>query len=118
MCYGLSIHLTFKNQKKYYSQQVVAKSLPVFDGLDFSSLTEQPINPPSMFISSVSTSCDSHFLASFEVPVYNLSNEVVGTVNLPEYIFGTSVRIDILHRVVTWQRACKRKGTASVCYLF
>lgn len=54
-------------------------------------------------------------LASFEAPIYNLKREQIGTIKLPEYIFGTKVRVDILHRVVVWQRACKRKGTAKVC---
>ncbi len=53
-------------------------------------------------------------IASFETPIYNIKQEQIGTIKLPEYIFGTKVRVDILHRVVVWQRACKRKGTAKV----
>lgn len=41
-------------------------------------------------------------------------NPVIGTMKLPEELVGVPVRKDILHRVVVWQLACKRKGTASV----
>jgi ribosomal protein L4 len=56
----------------------------------------------------------------FTVPVYSLKsamqneNPVIGTMKLPEELVGVPVRKDILHRVVVWQLACKRKGTASV----
>jgi len=36
-----------------------------------------------------------------------------GTIALPQDVFGVPVRGDILHRVVIWQLACKRQGTAS-----
>lgn len=55
----------------------------------------------------------------FTVPVYSLKNAmqnenpVIGTMKLPEALVGVPVRKDILHRVVVWQLACKRKGTAS-----
>jgi large subunit ribosomal protein L4 len=49
---------------------------------------------------------------SLEVPVVNFGGETVGTMTLPEYIFATPVRPDVLHRVVTWQLAKRRRGTA------
>lgn len=58
--------------------------------------------------------------SAFTVPVHSMkalllddkspSKEVI---TLPESLFGVPVRKDILHRVVTWQLACKRAGTAS-----
>ncbi len=45
--------------------------------------------------------------------VRTLDNEVVDTVDLPEDIFGLSVREDILARVVNWQLARRRAGTHS-----
>ncbi|KAL9952505.1 hypothetical protein ACROYT_G039772 [Oculina patagonica] len=38
----------------------------------------------------------------------------LGFVELNEFVFGANPRIDILHRVVVWQRAKKRAGTAKV----
>lgn len=38
----------------------------------------------------------------------------LGIVELNDFVFGANPRIDILHRVVVWQRAKKRSGTASV----
>jgi large subunit ribosomal protein L4 len=54
------------------------------------------------------------FEASFEMPVIDCQGQVVGTVHLPEHIFGIPVRKDILHRVVRWELAKRRKGTAKV----
>ena len=39
-----------------------------------------------------------------KVNVINLNNEVVGSVSLNPSIFGEEMRIDILHRIVEWQR--------------
>eukprot|EP00112_Aurelia_sp_Birch-Aquarium-sp1_P019570 Seg4861.3 transcript_id=Seg4861.3/GoldUCD/mRNA.D3Y31 product="50S ribosomal protein L4" pseudo=true protein_id=Seg4861.3/GoldUCD/D3Y31 len=38
----------------------------------------------------------------------------IGMVNLNDFVFGTNPRIDIIHRVMVWQRACLRKGQACV----
>ncbi|KXJ29929.1 uncharacterized protein LOC110235655 [Exaiptasia diaphana] len=38
----------------------------------------------------------------------------VGLIDLNEFVFGENPRIDILHRVVVWQRAKRRAGTACV----
>lgn len=38
----------------------------------------------------------------------------IGIIELNEFVFGANPRIDILHRVVVWQRAKKRAGTAKV----
>jgi len=47
------------------------------------------------------------------VDVYNVNKEKVGEVDLKEDIFGVEVKPYLLHEVVVWQRACRRKGTAS-----
>jgi large subunit ribosomal protein L4 len=47
------------------------------------------------------------------VDVLNINKEKVGEVELQEEIFGVPVRSHVLHEVVTWQRACRRAGTAS-----
>jgi large subunit ribosomal protein L4 len=46
-----------------------------------------------------------------KVNIINLDNEVVGSVKLDPAIFEEKIRIDILHRIVEWQRAKKRAGT-------
>ncbi|XP_028397696.1 uncharacterized protein LOC114521440 [Dendronephthya gigantea] len=38
----------------------------------------------------------------------------IGHVQLNDFVFGTNPRLDILHRVVVWQRANARAGTACV----
>ena len=40
--------------------------------------------------------------------------EKLGIVDLHHFVFGARPRIDILHRVVVWQRAKRRAGTAKV----
>jgi hypothetical protein len=52
--------------------------------------------------------------ASFEVNMYNLKSEKVGTLNLPSHLFGARVRPDILHKYVLWHLANKRQGTTRV----
>ncbi len=47
------------------------------------------------------------------IDVININKEKVGEVELQEEIFGVPVRGSVLHEVVTWQRACRRAGTAS-----
>jgi large subunit ribosomal protein L4 len=47
------------------------------------------------------------------VDVYNVNKEKVGEVDLKEDIFGVEVKPYLLHEVVVWQRACRRRGTAS-----
>ncbi len=47
------------------------------------------------------------------VDVFNIQKEKVGEVDLKEEIFGVEVNPPVLHEVVTWQRACRRAGTAS-----
>jgi large subunit ribosomal protein L4 len=47
------------------------------------------------------------------VDVYNVNKEKVGEVDLKEDIFGVEVKSYLLHEVVVWQRARRRKGTAS-----
>jgi large subunit ribosomal protein L4 len=47
------------------------------------------------------------------VDIYNIEKEKVGELDLKEEIFGVEVKGHVLHEVVTWQRACRRSGTAS-----
>ena len=50
-----------------------------------------------------------------EVPLKSFqSGQVLGTVKLHPFVFGTQARIDVLHRVVVWQRAKMREGNAKV----
>src|SRR5918994_5742630 len=49
-----------------------------------------------------------------QVQIKNLAAEEVGSLELPETIFGVEVRADILHRVVLWQLAKRRAGTHKV----
>lgn len=42
--------------------------------------------------------------------ILSLDNKNVGTIELPESIFGLEVRADILHRVVVWQLARLQSG--------
>ncbi|MDX2223431.1 MAG: 50S ribosomal protein L4 [Rhodospirillaceae bacterium] len=43
--------------------------------------------------------------------VISLDKKSVGSIDLPDAIFGVEVRPDILHRVVRWQLAKRRAGT-------
>ena len=49
-----------------------------------------------------------------QVEVINFDGKAVGKVELQDAIFGLDPRADILHRVVTWQRANARAGTHAV----
>ena len=49
-----------------------------------------------------------------QVDIFNLDGKSVGKVDLSDSIFGIDPRADILHRVVTWQRANARAGTHAV----
>jgi large subunit ribosomal protein L4 len=46
------------------------------------------------------------------VDIFNIQKEKVGELDLKDDIFGVEVRGDVLHEVVTWQRACRRAGCA------
>jgi large subunit ribosomal protein L4 len=46
-----------------------------------------------------------------EWDIVNLDRETVGTVELPDGIFGLEVRADLLARCVNWQLAKRRAGT-------
>ncbi len=48
-----------------------------------------------------------------KVPVYNLKNEQVGEIELDGAIFDAPVKMHILHEVVRWQLAKRRRGTHS-----
>lgn len=49
-----------------------------------------------------------------QIDVINFDGKAVGKVELADQIFGLDARADILHRVVTWQRAKARAGTHAV----
>ena len=49
-----------------------------------------------------------------QVDIINFDGKTVGKVELQDSIFGIAPRADILHRVVTWQRAKSRAGTHAV----
>ena len=46
--------------------------------------------------------------------VINFDGKTVGKIELQDSIFGLDARADVLHRVVTWQRAKARAGTHAV----
>ena len=46
------------------------------------------------------------------VEVYNSDREQVGELNLSEAVFAAPIKSYLLHEVVVWQLACRRKGTA------
>ena len=46
--------------------------------------------------------------------VINFDGKTVGKIELQDSIFGLEARADVLHRVVTWQRAKSRAGTHAV----
>lgn len=49
-----------------------------------------------------------------QIDIINFDGKSVGKVDLADSIFGLEPRADILHRVVTWQRAKSRVGTHAV----
>ena len=49
-----------------------------------------------------------------QLDIINFDGKKVGSVELENAIFGLEPRADILHRVVTWQRAKSRAGTHAV----
>ena len=49
-----------------------------------------------------------------QIDIVNFDGKSVGKVELSDLIFGLEPRADILHRVVTWQRAKSRAGTHAV----
>ena len=49
-----------------------------------------------------------------QLDIINFDGKAVGKIDLQDAIFGIAPRADILHRVVTWQRAKSRAGTHAV----
>lgn len=49
-----------------------------------------------------------------QLDIINFDGKKVGSVELTDSVFGVAPRADILHRVVTWQRAKQRAGTHAV----
>ncbi|MCQ2599302.1 MAG: 50S ribosomal protein L4 [Alphaproteobacteria bacterium] len=49
-----------------------------------------------------------------QIDVINFDGKAVSKIDLSDSIFGLDPRADILHRVVTWQRANSRAGTHAV----
>ncbi|EFA80316.1 hypothetical protein PPL_07147 [Heterostelium album PN500] len=82
-----------------------------------SASTSENINTQSI-TSTTTTSTSEHFnpnsilTSSFSVPVVNFkSKENVGEIQLLKSIFSVPLRVDILHRIVRWQRAKAMQGT-------
>lgn len=48
---------------------------------------------------------------AMKLDIINLDKKNVGSVDLPDAIFGAEVRGDIMHRVVRWQLAKRQAGT-------
>lgn len=46
------------------------------------------------------------------VPVYNLKKEKVGEIELNDAIFNVPIKLHLLHEVIRWQLAKRRRGTA------
>jgi large subunit ribosomal protein L4 len=51
---------------------------------------------------------------NLELKIMSLEGEAVGSVDLPDAIFGLEPRPDILHRCVNWQLAKRQRGTHDV----
>ena len=50
-----------------------------------------------------------------EAPVKSFeTGRVLGVVRLHPFVFGAPPRVDVLHRIVVWQRAKRREGSAKV----
>ena len=47
-----------------------------------------------------------------EIPVHNLNNEKVGTVNVPDYVFGAKWNPDLVHQALLTQQANSRNTVA------
>ena len=47
------------------------------------------------------------------VEVFDAKNKKVGDIELSEAVFGAEIKPYLLHEVVVWQLACRRKGTSS-----
>ncbi|XP_020618784.1 uncharacterized protein LOC110056611 [Orbicella faveolata] len=100
--------------KRWYFRAVPLAPPPKPKPLDIETLPSYGVFSPSVckFISVRDyENRDSGILAW----VTSLTGEdPLGIIELNEFVFGTNPRIDILHRVVVWQRAKKRAGTAKV----
>ena len=48
-----------------------------------------------------------------KLDIINLDGKKLESIDLPKSVFGATVREDIMHRVVVWQLAKRRVGTAS-----
>jgi large subunit ribosomal protein L4 len=49
-----------------------------------------------------------------KAPLFNMKGENLGTVDLPDEIFGVEPHADVLHEAVVMQLASRRSGTAKV----
>jgi len=52
-------------------------------------------------------------IKEIKVPVINLDNVVVGEISLNPILFGGPVRTDLIHAMVVYQMARKRRGLAT-----
>ena len=71
---------------------------------------------PSSSTHAPSSAVPYHYQPSHkEAPLKSFATgEVLGTVKLHRFVFNAPPRVDILHRVVVWQRAKRREGSAKV----
>ncbi len=51
---------------------------------------------------------------AMKLSVLGWNKKEVGSISVPEEVFGAAVRKDILQTVVKWQLACRRQGTHKV----
>jgi len=75
-------------------------------------------DPDGLFSSAVAKFYEARYLENEDgkpaIVTEFKNGEPVGMVPLNNFVFGTNPRIDIIHRVMVWQRACMRRGTACV----
>ena len=84
------------------------------DARGFTTLENQQCETPVPEPPSVPSYSHPRFLP-LQTWVRNFeTGENLGIVELNRDVFGTRPRVDILHRVVVWQRAKRRSGTAKV----
>eukprot|EP00640_Fibrocapsa_japonica_P003550 CAMPEP_0113941116 /NCGR_PEP_ID=MMETSP1339-20121228/7112_1 /TAXON_ID=94617 /ORGANISM="Fibrocapsa japonica" /LENGTH=301 /DNA_ID=CAMNT_0000945177 /DNA_START=1 /DNA_END=906 /DNA_ORIENTATION=- /assembly_acc=CAM_ASM_000762 len=93
--------------KNYFCSMAVApeqKALPdIPSNLKLVTLQEVTRPPPTNMHVAIDP-------PSMEVPVLDIKGNQVDTITLDRRVFGVPIRRDIVHEVVRWQRAKKRKG--------
>eukprot|EP01134_Creolimax_fragrantissima_P007582 CFRG7582T1 len=80
-------------------------------GVDETSTKAASEHSDSSIASTFAPNPESKNLEAF---ITQLDGEICGLTNLSDYIFAAPPRQDIIHRVVVWQLARRRSGTAQV----